>query len=710
MSSDTAALEQKEAEQLARQFNVLFNSAMLYGGSHQTTLKSVHPFHEMLSRVLAHCEVLSLVIDRESLFFEEWLLDKVINPKRILQQFGKSGIVSITFERGVSMQEIELFIRYAGDSNVITPVEKIATILRDAGCEAIKLNFVRYGRITNDQTIIGKDAVQAEGGGHHSGADAAGFSAQSLSHLEEIISLARLFEHPEKSAAAFSQSALDPSNTENAVKSLADLRESINSADAPSVDLLLNAVYELKVDLADAIALQKETGKLLAKTAPLNNEMDALTCDVIVKLVKEEFGSGEISVRRLAQIILRMLPDTDELQRLLPQLKPALIGAGMQLSEYLELIRSLNVEFESESLAGTLSQAASGIGATVSELVSAIQSQPDEAARLLVMASEIGKGVSGDDSQLSAMLTEYIEKVSTGIALQSGELSKESGKAALQQMLQKLETGLLDELKKYGVEDTVLSKVATLLTERRDVAFDHATEQWIQSELAAKQHLSPQEISEQLLRMVNGKAQLERLHKPLTEAFAARGFDGEQTEAIFERLAHRISAGKMMKLPPGALAPNNMTFLLDREIKCSFRYHSTFSSIIVTAEGLHHAAQSRRLTDEEIMLVTPKIYSIIQKEVRDIDLVGNAGGAFDKAVFIIMTMTDEKGAHAALKRIQQKIGAFTVPLKNDTATVITASSVSVPKPELKYDLKSYLEQCQVRHERAIRHCTEEHGW
>lgn len=710
MSSDTPTVSQKEAEQLARLFNVLFNSAMLYGGVHQTTLKSVHPFHEMLSKILVHCSVLSLVIDRESLFFEEALLDKVINTRRILQQFGKSGIVSVTFERGVLMQELELFIKYAGDSNVITPAEKISAILSKSGCDAIKLNYVRYGRITNDQTIIGKDDAAAPGTGRLSPDPAAGFSTESLGHLEEIISLARLFEHPEKSAAAFSQSALDPAMTDSAVKSLAGLRESINSAEAPSNDLLLNAVYELKADLADAIALQKETGKLLAKTAPLKSEMDALTCDVIVKLVKEEFGCGEISIRRLAQIILRMLPDTEELQRLLPQLKPALIGAGMQLSQYLELIRSLNVEFESESLAGTLSQAASGIGATVSELVSAIQSQPDEAARLLVMASEIGKGVQDDDAHLSSMLTEYIEKVSTGIALQSGELSKESGKAALQQMLQKLETGLLDELKKYGVEDTVLSKVATLLTERRDVAFDHATEQWIASELAAKQHMSPQEISEQLLRMVNGKAQLERLHKPLTEAFAARGFDGVQTEAIFERLAQRISAGKMIKLPPGALAPNNMTFLLDREIKCRFRYQSTFSTIAVTAEGLSHTDKTRRLTSDEISLVMPRVYSIIQSEVRDIDLVGNVGGTFDNAVFIIMTMTDEKGALAALQRIQKKLGGFTVPLKDTAAAVITASSVAVPKPDVKYDLKTYLEQCLQRHKRAVTQCAQQHGW
>jgi len=705
MTGENVSLQQKDAEQLARLFNVLFNSAMLYGGTHQTTLKSVHPFFDLLTKLLDRTDMISLVIDRESLFFEEWQLEKVINTRRILQQFGKTGIVSITFEHGVSMQEVEILIRYAGDSNVITPVNEISSKLLEGGSTSIKLNYIRYGRITNDQTVIGKDDAATVSGSGGTGTGQA-LSSQSLGHLEEILSLARLFENPGSSAAAFSQSALDPSTTDSAVKSLAELRESINTADAPSMELLLNAVYELKVDLADAIAVQKETGRLLTKTAPINTEMDALTCDVIVKLVKEEFGSGDISIRRLAQIILRMLPDTGELKRLLPQLKPALIEAGMTLSQYLELIRSLNVEFESESLAGTLSQAASGIGATVSELVSAIQSQPDEAARLLVMASEIGKGVSDDDNQLSAMLTEYIEKVSTGIALQSEDLSKDDGKAKLRHMLEQLESGLLDELKKYGVQDVVLSKVSTLLSERRDSTFDRATEQWITSELSSGAHLSPQEISEQLIRMINGQSQLDRLHKPLTEAFATRGFDREQTEAIFERLAHRITAGKMMKLPPGALAPNNMTFLLDREIKCRFRYHSNFATIIITAEGLRHKQGVRRLSDDEASLVTTKIYSIIKSEVRDIDLVGNVGGTFEKAVFIIMTMTDENGAQAALQRLQHKINEFSIPLKTDTATIITAASVTVPKPETDYDLRAFLEHCHNRHQRAVIQCIE----
>lgn len=272
-------------------------------------------------------------------------------------------------------------------------------------------------------------------------------------------------------------------------------------------------------------------------------------------------------------------------------------------------------------------------------------------------------------------------------------------------MLQKLESGLLNELKKYGLEDSVLTKVTTLLTERRETAFDRATEQWITSELTTGATLSPQEVSEQLMRMVNGQAQLERLHQPLTEAFATRGFDKEQTETIFKRLARRIASGEMVKLPPGALAPNNMNFLLDRELRCCLRYHTIFSTIAITAEGLHYNNKARRLPEDNVSPVITRIYSIIKQVTRDIDLVGNIGGAFDKAVFIILTMTDETGALTAVERIYQRLGTYSLPMKTGTATVITALSVAVPPTgDSRYDLKMYLEQCLRNHRLAISAC------
>ena len=92
-------MDQKQAEQVARLFNVVFNSAFLYGGSHPTTHKNITLFHEILESELTALPFISLIVDRESLYVEEWCMDKIINVKRIVSQLTKCEIMSLSFSR-----------------------------------------------------------------------------------------------------------------------------------------------------------------------------------------------------------------------------------------------------------------------------------------------------------------------------------------------------------------------------------------------------------------------------------------------------------------------------------------------------------------------------------------------------------------------------------------------------------------------------------
>jgi hypothetical protein len=711
-SADNSGVQQKEAEQFARLFNVVYNSAMLYGGAHPTTINHIDPFFEAVKQYIAGGKTISLVIDRESLFVEDWPVDKIINPRRILSQFGKCGIVSVTFEEGISHKTLEIFLKYAGDLDKAHPMKEIERQIRQSGSRGIRLNYIRYGKITNDQTLVGVDdasmiqpggfvpataptAPPAPGPNHE-------MSARSLQQLEEILSLARIFEKPEESAAAFSRTALNPDNTDDAVRSLAGLRQSIQDADGPTMDMLLNAVYELKVDLSEAIAVQKETGKLMSTADPLVDEMDQLSVDVIVKLVREEYGQGGVPLRRLAQIIRRMLPETGELKRLLPKLKPELLSAGMSLSEYLELIRTLNVQIESETLAGSLQEAASGIGASVDELVNAIRTQPDDAARLLVMASEIRKGTQDDDEQLSTMLTDYIEKVSTTMALKSNQLSPDDGGKVLREMLEKLELQLVDNLKSYGVEEPILRAVGAMLSQRIDATHDRATAQWISNEIDAKPEISSNELTDQLIKMVSEQGQLERLETPVVDALTARGFDQKQTEVILRRLAHRIAEGKMLKLPSGILSSNNMQFLLNREIKQHHRYETPFTAMIFSAVGVLHNGTARKIKKEEEPVVIPKVFSVVQYILRDIDLVGSLPGSNKSIVLALMTMTENDGAAIACDRIMSKISRLKLKIGDEELQLIVAASIGSPPSETKQEVKEYLTNGYKNHKKIVK--------
>ncbi len=186
---------------------------------------------------------------------------------------------------------------------------------------------------------------------------------------------------------------------------------------------MLETIYKLKENVLENIKLQRETGKLISAHELAITEINQISYQVIVRLIKEEYRNDrKISVKRLAQIIRRMLPDIKELKYLLPQLKDGLFAEGMSPSDYLTLVKELSKELESDGLIQILVEASDQIGLTLNELIEGIKEAPEETARLIVLAAEIKKGgVRTDDQQMSAILSDYIEKVSTALALQSPE-------------------------------------------------------------------------------------------------------------------------------------------------------------------------------------------------------------------------------------------------------------------------------------------------
>lgn len=700
-ADSSGKLQKKEAEQLSRFFNVAFNSALLYGGAHPTTKRSVVPFATALIEALDRLPMISIVVDRGALFVEEWPADQVINARRMLQQLEKSAIVSVTFLQGVTTTAIELFIEYVGNSNAPTSVEKIKKMLHQRGALGIELNYVRFGRITNDQTIVGKGDRAAERQANSDTGLEPGLSKQSLLQIDEVLSLAQLFEKSGAGERTFTDAALDPVTASNAVSSLVGLRETVQRGSAPPVDVLLNAIYELKIDLSDAIAVQRETGKLLAAPAALVEEVDGLTCDVIVKLVREEYGEGNVPIKRFAAIIRRMLPDVGELQRVLPKLKIALLGAGMSLSNYLQLVRTINVELESETLTDTLQDAASGIGVSVEELVKAIRTQPDEAARLLVLASEIRGGTEDDEAQLSSLLTEYIEKVSTSIALESKKFTSLDDGKLLRQMLQQLEQQLVENMQKHGVGENVLLQVRSQLAHRLDTVQNAAAAQWIVTAMDASPQMSVEDVSAQLLRMVGEQGQLDRLHDPLMAAMVSRGFDREQIAALLCHLAEKVAEGTLLKLPPGVLSVKNFQFMLDREVKQNNRYGTPFTTVMLTVEGLLAASTVRLLAPELHRKILPKLFALAKHMLRDIDLVGALEPPDDIAVFMLLTMTDRDGARVAEQRIVQKAATLQLVVENVACSLLVATSITAPQEGAKNTLQSYMQEVHANHVQSV---------
>ncbi len=701
MSTGGTNLELKTIEQLARLFNVAFNGAILYGGDHPTTKKSAEPFFAVLSTVLSTVKTLSIVYDRDSLFIEDTCIDKVINPKRIMSQFVKAGIVSVTFEQGVRLEDIQIFIRICGVTHETTTIDDIISELKTAGVRGIRLNYIRYGKITDDQAIVGRDEYSDAPGGGMAGnsgrtSDYQNLSSETLEQLQSIVSLSSLLEQPSKTASVLKSGIENPDAQESTLNALGELRKEISSSNPPSLDVLLNAVFELKNDLADAIEIQKATGRILSASEPVTAQVDNLTVDVIVKLVKEEYGSGSLSLKRLSQIVLRMLPDLNELKRVLPRLKNVLVEQGMPLTDYCQLVTLLDAEVQSEMLSGSLSEAAEGIGVSVKEIVTAIKAQPTEAARLIYLAAEIKQGAHNDDSYLSTLLAEYIEKVSTDLVIDRKEVGGPQGSQVLRSMLQRLEEQLVEKMKSYGVEGNVMLQVQKQLSSRFEQLVGHASDQWI-STIIPDDHSAADSAVAKITSFFGQTFTSEKTRDSLIGALKNKGYSQQRIDLFFNRLTEQVASGQTTNLPANILSSNNMLFLLNREIKLQGRYAIPLSTMMITVNQIAVDGVFRPPHSDESDLLLPQIFSFVKKSLRETDLVGSLGKPFTSAVFIIMTMTSEEDAVKVSERISSSFNSHTFVIGNDSIIIQPAVSVMFYEKNSGLNLKGFLELAAKKH-------------
>ncbi len=693
-SGEQAKIDQKEAEFIARQFIMLINSAILYGCNHPTAIKNAGTFHESLSKGLSKQHLISFIINQGTFLVEDWALDKTANAGKLIMHFDKIGINSVSFNFGVSLSAIEKLLQTAGDiSNIASAKQKVASFTNDT-IPGVRINYVKYGKITADQLAeVTNNTNQSNAASALSNSlSTGGLSSDAIKQIEQVLSLSALLEKPREAASILSET----SNPDQVRNTFGKLRAEVSSAQPHTVEELLEGICALRNDLAEAIEVQKVTGRMLKSTSLLYNQMNELTCDAIVKLVKEEYSAGKLSLKRLTQVIRRMLPDFSELMQVLPRLKQMLLSEGMSLSDYLQLIRMLDTEVESEALSGSLQEAAGVIGASVNDLVEAIKSKPEEAAQLILLASEIRQGNEQDTSRLSEILTNYIEEVCTKMALQSPDTSGPQGGQALKKVLAQLESQLFSQLKQKGIEEPVLLKTKQLLTERFDNTANSASDEWISNLISSSGDRGLETISDTVRNFAGSSLNQAHTQNSLTAALKARGYDEQQIQDFFKLLTRQVKSGGKIILPSSALGSNNMLFLINREIKQHLRYKTPFSSLTASISKVVTNNQEHIPALEEHAELLPQLFNCAKALLRDIDLIGSTDISDPPSILMILAMTDGEGAKVVQCRLKKKAEEINFSLDGQEVHVKIKVSITLPN-EKTIDLKSYLELSQKNH-------------
>ena len=411
------------------------------------------------------------------------------------------------------------------------------------------------------------------------------------------------------------------------------------------------AVIELKEQLLSGMDGQKALGTQYAHEEKIVDKVNDITDDVILKLIEEEYQADQLTPQRLAHILRRLIPETNELKRLLPKIKTTLLQAGMPIKAYLELVKALGKELQSDELAKVFAESAEEIGIDGESLVQEIKKNPGQAAELIFLAAEIRKG-TGDEKVMTDLLVDYVERLGSSLNADVGKEDEVKGKHHLRRIIGNIETGIVGQLKNMNVKDDLIGRLEERLESRMDDILEKAKSEFLKSrstqpESDTQSNLSVLQILEQ---HAGGDEELidilEGIHSNLSSEELDPDDFGQIYKKIREEEERRRLEAAQRTLPTGVLKDNTLLLIIEKEVSQAKRYGTPFAALgfsLVKVTPIDEN-QSDTLTRRDVINT---ILKKMVKIVRVSDLVGEFG---KNEIVVLLPFTPPDGARRALRR------------------------------------------------------------
>ena len=710
----------KEYDRVGRSFSLLFNRSTMYQLDHPYTSQSIKDFFRTIQTALNFQSPLVLIMNRDQFFIEDEPLDPRLNVTRMVSHFKKAGIQSLSFHEGILSNDISEFVRVFIDLAAFPNVDGMRNELSRVGVEAIKLNHVVYKKVTEDDAVVSKD-VLAQSGDAGKAAIPEEKKKSILSvvagglvmeELEQAMSLRFVIVNPgaasrtliDSDLASAQQSAQEGGGGGGSgpviVKQLNRLRNEVEKVspemEGANLAELAEAVFDMKRKLLNGIEAQKSAGVVYTDEAGIHKEANELTDRVFVQLIKDEYRKGAITVKRLAQIIRRLLPDPQELQRLMPALKEALISEGMALTDYMELIGALGKELQSQGLAQVLTQGAEEIGVEGEDLIQEVLSNPQIAAELIYLSAEIRKG-AGDEKVLSDLLVEYIERIGGQLTLETAANAAEGEEEALDRVLRRVQSQIVDQLHAKDVQSDVLREVEERLGARMEAMLARLQidlDKWGGGLPSGAGDLKKFSILGALEEGADEGEDLARILEQVRGGLRERGVDENNFQEIYAEIIKGKVAWKKQQekkeLPSGVMNRSSILFFVEKEMQRAIRYGTPFSVIlfaIVRAIPREKAAPGAVKQKEVYQAVVDRMARV----VRDPDMVGS----LDKSRMLwMLPMTMPEDVKIARDRIVNDLHRHIFSINGVPLKVRMASAIMDFSHEEMPPLRTFLKRAE----------------
>jgi hypothetical protein len=693
----------KEAEVIARQFNIAYGHALMYGVNHQMAIDSSKPFFAILIKSLVNYPLITVSFERDSVYIEGVCVDKIVNAKKLVAHFRKIGVDSFSFTNGITAAQLSSFVEVTVNAVKYPNADAIKRELQLRSANTVRINYVVFRKMTADEEVIHKEALASlvnTSALEQGMADPPGSATRT-----GTFSLKAIMANPKAAAGALFRPKQDGTlaDPKAIVDSMSKLGDQIRQAGgAIASGNLMEAVLVLREECLQRMVDFKTAGAADGDIDAAVSEVEKLTHETIVSLLRDEYREGEISVKRLAQILRRMVPDRRELRKLLPKIKDGLLAEGMPLAKYIELVNELRGELESDEVVGALSTATRDMGVTAEEVIEEIKKHPADTARLIILAAELRRTEGGNTAALEQSLTDFIERASRHFALDSPEAGHpESGKN-LGTILQKMESNLLDNLKRQGVEQSVLTALGARLTERLPFLVDIAKTEWLTKIISAHPDFDIAMLAKVIASTVQQEFDIDQHRDTLMTLFKKKGLTPEQIQEVLAQATSRVvHASQQFELPRGVLSSSVVMYFLERECKLCLRYHNPFSILIVSILRRNDTGGGERaLTAEERPRFINSLILRLKQTMRDIDMIGVPASTSESIVFVLLPMTDETHTYGLVERLRLELGERPFEVEGLAVPLTLAVSITGFDYTTMPDKQAFLKAAMAHHRAA----------
>ena len=183
--SDRNNLSGNDAELLGRQIFTAFMNLIGYGANHPMSQKSIDSAFATLEQAAKEHDGITLLLDRDRLYLENHPIGTRFNPQRLMKIMGELNLESVLFKPGIDQRQFIDFLSVLGSPQDWPTLESMRSEMARRNIKEIKLNYVFYRKVTDDEEIVNVDDTERAGSGVQAPDDLSPLLADLMSRIHE---------------------------------------------------------------------------------------------------------------------------------------------------------------------------------------------------------------------------------------------------------------------------------------------------------------------------------------------------------------------------------------------------------------------------------------------------------------------------------------------------------------------------------------------